>query len=51
MPRINVAEIQEKKQHGQKLVMLTAYDFPSARIAEQCGASSPEARSATRRWW
>lgn len=37
MTRLSVAEIQEIKTNGQKAVMLTAYDFPSARIAEAAG--------------
>ncbi len=37
MPRVSVADIREKKKRGEKIVMLTAYDFPSARIAEEAG--------------
>ncbi len=37
MTRLNVAEIQEIKTNGEKAVMLTAYDYPSARIAEAAG--------------
>ena len=37
MERITIADIQASKQRGEKLVMLTAYDFPSARIAEEAG--------------
>jgi 3-methyl-2-oxobutanoate hydroxymethyltransferase len=37
MPRLTVADIQEKKNQGQKVVMLTAYDFPSARLAQEGG--------------
>ena len=37
MTRISVADVQAKKQQGEKLVMLTAYDYPSARIAEEAG--------------
>ena len=37
MARITVEELLEKKGKGEKLVMLTAYDFPSARIAEEGG--------------
>src|SRR5215469_8614466 len=29
--------IQEKKRRGEPLVMVTAYDFPSARAAEAAG--------------
>src|SRR3970040_1310979 len=37
MARITVPDIQALKSRGEKIVMLTAYDFPSARIAEEAG--------------
>ncbi|HXH21226.1 MAG TPA: 3-methyl-2-oxobutanoate hydroxymethyltransferase [Dehalococcoidia bacterium] len=37
MARITVEEIKAKKQRGERLVMLTAYDYPSARLAEEAG--------------
>ena len=37
MPRRTVEEIQGLKPKGEKVVMLTAYDFPSARLAEEGG--------------
>jgi 3-methyl-2-oxobutanoate hydroxymethyltransferase len=37
MARITVADVQAMKQHGEKVVMLTAYDYPSARIADNSG--------------
>jgi 3-methyl-2-oxobutanoate hydroxymethyltransferase len=37
MARITVDEIQEKKAQGEKVVMLTAYDYPSARLADEAG--------------
>src|SRR5687768_2624421 len=37
MSRLTVADIKEMKSRGEKIVMLTAYDFPSARIAEEAG--------------
>jgi 3-methyl-2-oxobutanoate hydroxymethyltransferase len=37
MARLTVAELQERKQRGEKIVMLTAYDSPSARIADEAG--------------
>ena len=37
MARITVSDIQGMKARGEKIVMLTAYDFPSARIAEEAG--------------
>jgi 3-methyl-2-oxobutanoate hydroxymethyltransferase len=37
MARVTVQDIQDAKVGGEKLVMLTAYDFPSARLAEEAG--------------
>lgn len=37
MSRVSVADVREMKQRGEKIVMLTAYDFPSARLAEEGG--------------
>src|SRR5687768_16024423 len=37
MARLTVGNIQDLKDKGEKIVMLTAYDFPSARIAEEAG--------------
>ncbi|HLG10453.1 MAG TPA: 3-methyl-2-oxobutanoate hydroxymethyltransferase [Dehalococcoidia bacterium] len=37
MARITVADVQAMKQRGEKVVMLTAYDYPSARIADNSG--------------
>jgi 3-methyl-2-oxobutanoate hydroxymethyltransferase len=37
MSRITVADVQDMKQRGEKVVMLTAYDYPSARIADASG--------------
>ncbi len=39
MPQaITVPALRERKASGQRAVMITAYDFPSARIAEDAGA-------------
>jgi 3-methyl-2-oxobutanoate hydroxymethyltransferase len=37
MDRITVDDIKAMKQRGEKAVMLTAYDYPSARLAEEAG--------------
>lgn len=37
MARLTVNELKEMKARSEKLVMLTAYDFPSARIADEGG--------------
>jgi len=33
--RVNVSYLMEKKQSGEKIIMLTAYDYPMARILDQ----------------
>ena len=35
--RKSVNDISKKKQQGEKIVMLTAYDYPFANIVDQCG--------------
>ena len=35
--KLPLTELAELKHRGQKLVMVTAYDFPSARIADEAG--------------
>jgi 3-methyl-2-oxobutanoate hydroxymethyltransferase len=37
MARVSVADVRAKKERGEKIVMITAYDYPSARIAEEAG--------------
>ncbi|HEY7270728.1 MAG TPA: 3-methyl-2-oxobutanoate hydroxymethyltransferase [Dehalococcoidia bacterium] len=37
MERVTVDDIKGMKQRGEKIVMLTAYDYPSARLAEEAG--------------
>jgi 3-methyl-2-oxobutanoate hydroxymethyltransferase len=37
MARVTIEELQAKKANGDKIVMITAYDCPSARIAEEGG--------------
>jgi 3-methyl-2-oxobutanoate hydroxymethyltransferase len=37
MTQIGIKDIEAMKQRGEKIVMLTAYDYPSARIAEAAG--------------
>jgi 3-methyl-2-oxobutanoate hydroxymethyltransferase len=37
MDRITVDDVKAMKGRGQKVVMLTAYDYPSARLAEEAG--------------
>ncbi|MBI3910603.1 MAG: 3-methyl-2-oxobutanoate hydroxymethyltransferase [Armatimonadetes bacterium] len=39
-PRVTIRTLQEKKQRGEKIVMLTAYDYPFARLAEQAGVDA-----------
>ncbi len=36
--RITVSSLQKKKERGEKIVMITCYDYPSARLLDQSGA-------------
>jgi 3-methyl-2-oxobutanoate hydroxymethyltransferase len=36
--RVTINDIRALKRHGEPIVMLTAYDFPSARLVDQAGA-------------
>jgi 3-methyl-2-oxobutanoate hydroxymethyltransferase len=36
-PRVTVPSLREHKQEGRKIVMVTAYDYPAARMAERAG--------------
>lgn len=38
--RIDIAALTAKKQRGEKITMLTAYDFPTARILDEAGIDS-----------
>ena len=38
MARITTADIREMKKRGQKIVMMTAYDYPTARLVDEAGA-------------
>ena len=37
MGRISVHKLREWKAEGRKFAMITAYDYPSARLVEQAG--------------
>ena len=37
---VTTSEIKAMKRRGEPIVMLTAYDFPSARLVEQAGANA-----------
>jgi len=37
MARITVRDIQAMKERGERIPMVTAYDYPSARLAEEAG--------------
>jgi len=37
MARITINDLLKKKKEGRKLTMITAYDYPFARIADQAG--------------
>src|SRR5688572_10014707 len=38
MARITTADVRGMKQRGEKIVMMTAYDYPTGRLVEQGGA-------------
>jgi 3-methyl-2-oxobutanoate hydroxymethyltransferase len=35
--KITIHDLQEMKERGEKITMLTAYDYPTARILDACG--------------
>ncbi len=35
--KITIADLQQKKETGQKITMITAYDYPTASLADQAG--------------
>src|SRR3970040_1228321 len=35
--RISITDLKAMKRRGEKIVMLTAYDYPSARLVEAAG--------------
>ncbi len=37
MPRVRTTTLLKRKQEGEKITVLTAYDYPSARIMDACG--------------
>jgi len=37
MPRVTINQIKEMKQKGEKIVMLTAYDYSTAKIIDEAG--------------
>jgi 3-methyl-2-oxobutanoate hydroxymethyltransferase len=37
MTRITTTDIREMKSRGEKIVMMTAYDYPSARLVDEAG--------------
>jgi 3-methyl-2-oxobutanoate hydroxymethyltransferase len=37
MPKISLPELMERKKRGPKLTMLTAYDYPTAKVVDQAG--------------
>ena len=37
MGKVTVSTLKEKKARGEKITMITAYDYPSARMADEAG--------------
>ncbi len=38
MPRVTIEDLKRKKAAGEKIAMITAYDYPSARLVDEAGA-------------
>jgi 3-methyl-2-oxobutanoate hydroxymethyltransferase len=38
--KVNISDLQNKKNDGKKITMLTAYDYPMARIVDDAGIDS-----------
>lgn len=38
MPRVTIEDLKRKKAAGEKIAMVTAYDYPSARLVDEAGA-------------
>src|SRR2546423_6621320 len=36
-PKVTIQIIQEKKQRGERITCLTAYDYPTARLVDEAG--------------
>lgn len=37
MPRVSAVSLRDRKKSGEKIAVLTAYDFPAARLLDQSG--------------
>ncbi len=40
MARVTTVSFAEKKRSGEKIAMLTAYDYPSAKLMDECGVDA-----------
>ena len=40
MARITTSDIRVMKKRGDKIVMMTAYDYPTARLVDEAGADA-----------
>ncbi|MFH1489726.1 MAG: 3-methyl-2-oxobutanoate hydroxymethyltransferase, partial [Pseudomonadota bacterium] len=38
--KVTIAEMQQKKEQGRKISMMTAYDYPTARLVDEAGIDS-----------
>ena len=47
-PKVTTTSLKAKKRHGQKVTMLTAYDFPMASFIDPAGDDEGRARAASR---
>jgi 3-methyl-2-oxobutanoate hydroxymethyltransferase len=40
MSRVTAPSLKERKEHGEKLAVLTAYDYPTAHLMDECGVDA-----------
>ncbi|MBI4975026.1 MAG: 3-methyl-2-oxobutanoate hydroxymethyltransferase, partial [Candidatus Omnitrophica bacterium] len=38
--KVTITDLQNKKREGKKITMLTAYDYPVARLVDEAGIDS-----------
>jgi len=38
--KVTISDLQNKKREGKKITMLTAYDYPMARLVDEAGIDS-----------
>ena len=43
--RVTISQIKEMKRKGERIPMLTAYDYPTAKLVEETGRHPAELRN------